>query len=358
MHNRREFIRGLGVAATGGLFSTKLPAQAAALPIECEVGTLPQPVARVPITPFGASPGDWTLAVMPDSQHDAAFFPEVLIRQTQWLAAHRASHQIAMLVHVGDVTDDNSPRQWGRVKEAFDILANAGVPFSLTTGNHDLEMRDHVPVSRSTRLNEYFAASAYQDSREWGLHDPARIENSWHELESPHGRVLILSLEMGPPDAVLDWARQVIAMRSPQLTILVTHAYLYHDGTRYDFGSKGSSQSAAPKGYPIPGLNDGEDVWEKLVKLEPTIRLVLCGHATGDGQGYLVSRNDAGAACHQLLANYQLQVRPSRGFGSGGFLRLLQFSASGSSVQVRTYSPWYNLWLTGPEQDFALALNA
>lgn len=322
-----------------------------------DVGTLPRHVERVPETPFDGSGGAWTLAVMPDSQHDAAFFPEVILRQTEWIAAHRDSHRIAMLAHLGDVTDDNSPRQWERVRQAFDVLLRARFPFSLTTGNHDLEMVDHRPVSRSTRLNDFFPADSYNHSHRSGLFQRGRLENSWHEFEAPPmGRVLVLSLEMAPPEAVIKWARTIIAERRPKLTVLVTHAYLYHDGTRYDYAAKGENQSAAPKGYPLGDLNDGEDLWRKLIKLEPSISLVLCGHATGDGEGHLISCNDAGGVCHQILSNYQLQVRPSRGFGSGGFLRLLQFQPDNRTVRVRTYSPWYNVWLSEPEQNFTIDL--
>jgi hypothetical protein len=216
-----------------------------------EIGSMPRGVNRIPTTPFDGPEGSWTLAVMPDSQHDAAFFPEVMLRQTEWIAAHRESHRIAMLVHEGDITDDNGPRQWDRARQAFDMLGRAGVAYSLTTGNHDLEMIDHKLVSRSTRLNEYFPPASYTHSPRWGLLERERMENSWHEFDAPStGRVLVLSLELGPPDTVLEWARAMIAARKPDLTVLVTHAYLYHDGSRYDYASKGESQSAAPKGYP------------------------------------------------------------------------------------------------------------
>ncbi|MBA4136663.1 MAG: hypothetical protein C0518_05035 [Opitutus sp.] len=293
---------------------------------------------------------------IPDSQHDAAFYPEIFQRQMEWIAAHKDSHRIRMALHEGDITDDNGVRQWGRVRKGMDSLRDARVPFSVTTGNHDFEHVDGKLISRSTRLNEFFGEKDYAASAVFGLHAPGRVENSWHELETNWGRLLVLSLEFGPPLEVLRWAREVIAARRPARTIMVTHAYLHQDGSRYDFEAKGDKQSATPRGYAIPGITDGEIVWRELVQHEDSIRLVLCGHTIGNGAAYLASRNLAGNVCHQVMANYQMQVRPARGHGSGGFLLLLQFHPDRRTVALRTYSPWYNVWLDGPAQRFEIDL--
>lgn len=352
---RREFGRRatalLPLAFVRG-FAREAPASTATI----DVGTLPRGVERVPITPFSCPTGAWSMVAIPDSQHDVAFYPEIFQRQTEWIAAHKESHRIRMVLHEGDVTDDNGLRQWGRVRRAMDVLQEARVPYSLTTGNHDLEVVDGKPVSRSTRLNDYFKEKDYRDSPAFGLHTPGRLENSWHEIDSPWGKMLVLSLELGPPVEVLRWARGIIAERGTRRTILVTHAYLCEDGTRYDYDAKGEQQSAAPRGYPIAGITDGEIVWRELVAREDSIRLVICGHTIGNGATYLSSRNEAGNICHQVMANYQMQVRPARGYGSGGFLLLLQFQPDGRTVQLRTYSPWYNLWLDGSAQQFSIDL--
>jgi hypothetical protein len=318
------------------------------------IGVLPRGVDRVPETPFDAPAGSWSMVAIPDSQHDTAFYPEVFERQMQWIAAHRSRHDIRFVMHEGDITEDNLPRQWTRVRKGFDALRAAGVPFSLTTGNHDFEPVNRQIVSRDTKLNDYFKPEDYAASASFGLAAADRVENSWHEVDSPWGKILVLSLEFGPPLEILSWARGVIAERRPQRTILVTHGYLAQDGSRYDFDAKGTSQSASPRSYAIPGITDGEIVWRELVQHEDSIRLVLCGHSIGSGGAYLPCRNLHGSVCHQVHANYQMQVRPARGHGSGGFLLLLQFMSDGRTVALRTYSPWYNLWLDGPAQRFEI----
>lgn len=352
---RRQFVQRTAALLPLAFAPAALSAaQPAASP--SETGTLPRGVDQLPRTPFDAPEGSWSIIAIPDSQHDAAFYPEVFQRQMEWIAAHKESHRIRMALHEGDVTDDNGLRQWGRVRKAMDALKAAQVPYSITTGNHDVEVVEGKSVSRVTKLNDFFKEADYAHSPAFGVFQPGRVENSWHEFDSSWGRMLVLSLEFGPPREVLAWARRVIAERRPVRTILLTHAYLCSDGSRYDYDTKGSSQSATPRGYPIPGITDGEIVWRELVAKEDTIRLVVCGHTIGNGAGYLASRNEAGNICHQVMANYQMQVRPARGYGSGGFLLLMRFLPDKHTVQFRTYSPFYNLWLEGPAQKFEVSL--
>lgn len=334
-----------------------LPATAAdqIQPGDGAVGSLAAGVPALPDTPFDAPEGTWTLVVIPDTQHEVAFFADVFERQTEWISANKDRHRIRLVVHEGDVTDDNSVRQWERAKKAMSRLTAGGVPFAITTGNHDLEMVDHKPVSHRTRLNDYFTAKDLGNPGAVGFLKEGNVENCWQEIEEGGRKTLVVSAEFAPREEVLLWARSVIAERKPDLTILVTHAYLHSDGSRYDFEIKGLQQSATPRGYPLPGANDGEDVWRKLVSQEPTLRLVLCGHAGGSGAAYMASTNTAGHICHQIMANYQSQVRPYKGFGGGGFLRLMQFRPDGT-VRVRTYSPWYNLWLADFSQEFEVDL--
>ena len=346
---RRAFARHAAALLPLGILSTR-NSVGRETTADSDVGVMPRGVEQVPQTPFRGSPDGWSLVMIPDSQHDVAFYPEVFQRQMDWIVQNRESNRIRFVLHEGDVTDDNGERQWGRVREGFDKLRAANVPFALTTGNHDFDLVNGKLVNRSTRLNDYFTAEDYALSKRHGLHQPGHLENSWHVLSTPAGPLLLLSLEFGAPLEVLQWARSVIAEVKPYRTILVTHAYLSKDGSRYDFDAKGTSQSASPRSYAIPGITDGEIIWREFVQHEDTIRLVVCGHTIGNGAAHLVSRNLAGNDCHQLMANYQMQVRPARGHGSGGFLLLLQFEPDGRSFTVRTYSPWYNLWLDGPAQ--------
>jgi hypothetical protein len=159
-------------------------------------------------------------------------------------------------------------------------------------------------------------------------------------------------LEFGPRDAVLEWADEIAKRFASVPAIVVTHAYLYSDNTRYDHLSR-PDQWWNPHRYlsdATPGsVNDGEEIWRKLVSRNDNIRFVLCGHELGDGIGRLTSVRPDGTKVHQLLANYQMGAR-----GGAGFLRLMRFIPATHKVEVRTYSPYLKKFKTDPDNQFAL----
>lgn len=352
---RRAFLKTLGAAVAGAPLA--LDALARAVPAE-----LPPYARLLPSTPFDAPAGTWTLVVLPDSQNLVEDFPAAFVRQTEWIVAHRERHAIRFVAHEGDVTDNNVPEQWRNARAAFDRLTNAGIPFCLLPGNHDLGP-DGKCADRTTLLNDYFGPADYRHSRTVGYFEPGRMENSWHDVATPAGDLLVVALEFGPRDAVLVWADEVVARHPEHWVIVVTHAHLYSDGTRYDLEQYGAGQQWNPRSYVYAradgaSVNDGEQVWRKFAARHRNIRFVLNGHVCNGGAGYLVSQGLHGQPVHQILANYQAAVEPRRPYGGGGYLRLMQFLPDRQTVRVKTYSPWLDEWLTDPAQQFTVTLGS
>ncbi len=315
---------------------------------------IPAATATTPITPFDAPPGTWTLVVLPDTQLYAARFPAIFTRQTEWIAANQKEHNIRFVVHEGDITNYNLPLEWERAASAIGILRDRKIPFSLALGNHDIgTLREKtLGKNRTTLANDYFTVSDYQNSEEFGLFEEGKIDNSWHVFTAPTGKYLVLTLEFAPRDFILDWANTIAARHKDKEIIVVTHAYAYADNRRYDLATYGKAQSANPKGYGVHqeegGANDGEEIWAKFVSRHPNIFLVLSGHVTTlPTTGYLVSKGAGKGLVHQILVNYQ-----KRKDGGGGYLRLMQFLPDGETVRLRSYSPWYDQWLTEYGQHF------
>lgn len=351
---RRAFLKTLGAAVAVAPLALESWAQASASP------TPPPPHApRVPEIPFDAPPGTWTLVVLPDTQNLAKDFPEAYVRQTEWIVGHRERHDIRFVIHEGDLTNNNTPEQWENARDAMRRLSDAGVPYALLPGNHDLGPGGKC-TDRTTLLNDYFNVRDYRHSPAVGFFEAGKMENSWHEVPTPAGNLLVLALEFGPRDAVLAWANEVVASHPEHWVIVATHAYLYADNTRYDLEKYAVTQRWSPRSYPLATLgvgevNDGEQIWQKFVSKHRNIQFVLNGHVLNDGAGYLLSEGAHGQRVHQLLANYQAAVEPRRPYGGGAYLRLMQFLPD-RTVRVKTYSPWLDAWLTDPEQQFTLSL--
>lgn len=322
-----------------------------------------EPVGVVPATEEKAPEGTWTLVVLPDTQYYSSTFPEVFVRQTEWIAKHRDPLRILCVAHEGDITNNNLPKQWETAQTAMRRLNAAKIPYVLVPGNHDLGNRGKTDT-HSTLLNDYFKESDYENSGAYGLFEPGRLENSWHEISTPTGKFLVVGLEFGPRDEVLEWANKVIAEHPTHATIIVTHAYLKGSGER-DRMIDRKRTAGNPKAYPYAkeeNVNDGQDIWEKLVSKQPNIILVLSGHFTGrGGKAHRVDLGADGQKVHQLFANFQDSgktkgvVKPGRGYGGGGYLRLLRFSRD--KVEVKTYSPWYDHWLNEPGHELVLELS-
>gem|GEM_PF-427082 len=328
------------------------------------------------------SPGAWTMVVLPDTQYYVDLTrkipasPEVFRSMSQWIAEQRKARNIRLVLHVGDIVDNNDPAEFQMAVDALSPLRGL-LPTIVCTGNHEYEGNSRV---RKTYFNDFFRPATDP------LIDPAKdgllretfiadsIENAAYEFLAPDGRpLLILSLEWGVRDEVLEWATDVAGRPKykDHTAILLNHAYLYHDDSRYDFATKGRSQSANPLRYGTAATgdnNDGQMVWDKLVRRYSNFEMVFCGHVSGHMPermalgaapevGYLCSPGDAGNRVHQLLFNAQ-----RRGDAGDGWLRLLEFQPDGRTVVVKTYSPYRDTkglycWRTDSDDFFKFQLD-
>src|SRR6187551_652710 len=69
-----------------------------------------------------------TIVLLPDTQYYSDYDLSTYKAQTNWIASQDPA-RMKMVIHVGDITNDNSESQWNRAEEAMDILRNAGLPF-------------------------------------------------------------------------------------------------------------------------------------------------------------------------------------------------------------------------------------
>jgi len=88
------------------------------------------------------------------------------------------------------------------------------------------------------------------------------------------------------------------------------------------------SKPVSPHSYGCKG-NDGDEIWEKLVRKHRNIFLVLIGHILNDGLGKLTSIGDKGNQVHQILANYQMKKN-----GGNGWLRIMKFLPAENKIII------------------------
>jgi hypothetical protein len=296
-------------------------------------------------------PEAFTLVVLPDTQYYAESYPAILQAQAQWIEEEAATRQIIGVLHEGDVTDENSEEQWQVASDALLPLIDV-VPLVLALGNHDYGF-DGLSFDRTTLAHDFFPVERITAQPTFGgSYERGRIDNTYSVLETPEGPWLVLSLEFGPRDEVIDWANEVVVRHEDMPAIVLTHAYLYFDDTRYDWATKGLEQRWSPHTYVLAGLapvNDGQAIFDKLVRRHEEIDFVFCGHVLDDGVARLMSSQDAGGVVHEILANYQMND-----MGGEGFLRLIEFREGSDEVRVRTYSPLLDEYKEDADNQFTL----
>jgi hypothetical protein len=297
--------------------------------------------------------GSWTLVVLPDTQFYAMTYPDIFRSQTRWIADHKEEQNIVFVLHEGDLTNTNSPEEWEATSLAMSTLDAAAIPYALVSGNHDYEEN---AATRETLINSYFPLSRFAERSTFGgVYEPRHIENSYHLFDAGAKAYVVLALEFGPRDGVLSWASRVLLQHADRTAIIVTHAYTYSDGTRLDHVRR-PWQINNPHSYGVAdlpgGVNDGQEIWDKLLAGHEKTSLVFSGHIS-PGNARQTRWGLKGNTVHEILANYQ--IRP---LGGEGYLRLIEFLPDGNTIQVLTYSPFLDLYLTDGDNQFTLPLNA
>ena len=347
----------------------------------------------------------FNIAVIPDTQTYTNFrhqrnegFPfdaaKMMDQQFEYIAAHSAAKggDIRFVAHVGDVwehatlatdpvhmargfkaapnpflaknfapTDKVGSVEIPLAEAAFDKIANL-VPFGIAPGNHDYDAMwtdirfppydvvdpanhrslgvQHIGGLRSFReafgdRSRFFAKKPWYVASNDGGADSAQI------FEAGGYRFLHIALQFNAPASSLRWAASVLKRYRGLPTILSTHDFLT------PLGERGSDPAMDAHGID-PEDGSPQMLWDRLIRRNDQIFLVLCGHQSGEAR-----RRDKNAFGHdvdQLLSDYQDRrqasidagLKPAPPIGDG-WMRLLRFDMSGDAptLKVRTYSPFY-----------------
>ncbi|MDO4263964.1 MAG: metallophosphoesterase [Deinococcus sp.] len=261
------------------------------------------------------------LMALPDTQYYSAYWPEHFQQQTGWLARHAAGLNVKLTAHLGDIVDmPLMPYQWDRADQAMRQLENAGVPYSVLPGNHDILLsvaddRHRVPGGEEY-LRRFSPQRAAKNST-FGGRD-ATGWNEYHTFRAAGQEFLVLALNWRASAATLDWARRVMREHPSSPTILTTH-----DLVGYTGGELGLTRN-------------GEYLWKNLIAGSDQIFLTLNGHDFSDQvRGARVGRlNAAGHLVDMVLTDYQNGYQ-----GGQGYLRGIEFDLARGRIEMLTFSP-------------------
>lgn len=291
--------------------------------------------------------------VLPDTQSYMESYPDIYIRQMEWIADHQK--RFSFVIHLGDITQNNSENEWKLAKEGFNRIESK-VPYTFSIGNHDMGSGPgKFADQRNTKLaNAHFDIQALKNNDHVIASFPkATVDNLCSKFEIAGYTWLVFSLEFGPRNKTIDWVDQIIEKHPEAKVIINTHAYMFDDNTLH-----GGDHWWQPQAYGIgkdtgaDAVNNGRQLWDKLVSKHPNILMVFSGHVLKSGVGRLVSTGDHGNAVYQMLSNYQKGVEGSQS-GGNGFLRIVKVDVEKGEISVSTYSPWLDAYKEDADHDFS-----
>lgn len=287
--------------------------------------------------PATVEPGaTYSIVVLPDTQHYAQSYPEIFTRMTGWITAHAASLNLAAVLHVGDITNNNSPAQWDNAFASMSLL-NDVVPYVISIGNHDMVgPQGGVTRRGDTLVNSYFSVDhARRYGNLAGTLVPGRIENHYALLDIGSDRYLVISLEFAPPDEAVEWARRVAEQHPEYDVILLTHSYLSGSGRR------SSNMLNSPLAEnPDTTVNTAATMWSKILYPLPNSFMVVGGHSAPKAPTvpYQLQRNAAGRRVFEFVFDWQDEPN-----GGSGWLGLITFRPDGA-IDISVYSPYLDEW--------------
>lgn len=312
-----------------------------------------------------AGEGAYTIAILPDTQNysGSATIGQTYNNMTQWLADNAQARNLAFVTHVGDVAGDATVREFQNAQAAQQLLRDAGIPFTLTLGNHDFGPGGSASNRDTGNFNSVFTQEYMsKDPTYAGAYDqePGRYDNNYHLIDAPDGTGwIVLNLEFGPRDDVLRWANDVLDQHADRKAMVMNHSYLNWDGRHDSLGGPLLGEGAGYDygiGNDPRGAQDGETIWRDVLSKHANVVFVAGGHIFGDGAETLTSYNQYGQPVHQFLVNYQNGVaREITGNGDpalptnggNGAIRLVIVDPKNNAVYTETYFTEFDTYLTG-----------
>ncbi|MFD2114298.1 Ig-like domain-containing protein [Paenibacillus yanchengensis] len=289
--------------------------------------------------------GDYSIAIIPDTQYLVRYHEKEYMKHMQWIKDNAEELKIKLAIQVGDLVDQpNNDQEWKVSQKGMELLDGV-VPYVFSPGNHDMTLGKTSLTRDTTKYNQYYPYSKYSQAETFGgAFKEGKMDNTYHKFEIEGMKYLVLAMEFAPNDNVLEWANKIIADNQDYKVIISTHSYMYHTGEQIT-----TKHMDYPSKY-IDDGNNGDDMWNELVRKHKNIILVTSGHI---GYPDIVVREDAGDygnKVQQVLADAQFMQ------GDLGMIMLMTFNKDSNKVDVNWYSVTKNKFYRASNQ-FSMDLN-
>ena len=276
-----------------------------------------------PANKVALSDYDYSFAIVGDPQIMNTQYPDAFNGIFGWINNNAESKKISQVMIMGDLTDGGTTAEWQRGQAALNGLT---IPYNLIRGNHD----GYLSGQSTATFDTYFGGSTKYAKSVTGYYTAGgTYANAYRTFEVCGVPYLVMMLDYGPSDAVLEWANSVIMANPKHNVIVMTHSYLSNNGTT-ECPSNGNPPSSVTYG------NDGTEIWNNLIRKHENIVMVLSGHEGADQVVMTQRQGENGNTVTEFLIDPQELDASTE--GGTGMVTMMYFSDNGRTVQLETYS--------------------
>jgi hypothetical protein len=365
-----------------------------------------------PVPPPKAEGQQWSIAILPDPQgYNQTYdmggkfegrgyqYKDRFPAQVRWIVENREKFNIRFAVEVGDSVQNfgydeklaeaepgsnNHKRrgEWLNAVAGINLFHTDGdpeepalIPFAVAIGNHDYTNNNKGDLT-STEYERFFGPGRFNDAdgrvkkpfadwylgndRGWKYELNGKVvatgagRNSAQIFEAAGRKFLHLTLECAVTDEGIAWAKMMLARHPDLPTIISTHSFIDGIGKILTPDRMGRKV-----GGPNP-TNDTQQIFDKLIRENDRIFLVLCGHMWL--QEHVVMTNAKGHPVHVMEQCYHLMRNGGRidvtenpgdwiykgesdkDRNGSGWMTLLMFDPDAKTITRYTYSPVLGAW--------------
>ena len=303
----------------------------------------------------GSDCAPFTIVLLPDTQNYTRSSNGIYKKQLQWIVDNKTKENIKFVIHLGDITNNNTTEQWKIASAAHEVLDKAKIPYAIATGNHDY-INDSPSRGASkfktyfndARMNKAFGNPSWFSGYKYDT-------NSYSTFKVGNIPFLVLALEYAPRKDVICWANEVIKKHPDHRVIVETHSYLTHNS-----GTDDSKYAGGADGRYVPyGLN-GKEVYNELVSRHSNVIMAVGGHV-GDSE-FRQKKGNTGNVISEMLVDYQFEKKCSSGACSAhclhepdsgnGWMRTLKFDPKTNKVTAKSFTVMPNSYFSGSKPQF------
>ncbi|MFB3894398.1 MAG: hypothetical protein ACE15C_20540 [Phycisphaerae bacterium] len=371
------------------------------------------------VPPPRAAGNQWSIALLPDPQgYNQTYdlggwkgrgyqYKDRFPKQIEWIVSNIQTYNVRFAVELGDSVQDygfdpakaaTQPAgrdakvrgEWLNAQAGIDLFHKDGdsqraavVPYAVVIGNHDYHTNSQGDLASQEyelffgpgrwktaegKVKPAFADWFVGDDRGWRYEAGGQLKatgsgrNSCQVFTAAGRTFLHLTLECGATDQAIAWARSMLADHPGKPTIISIHGFI--DGG-------GKILAAERMGRQVKGpnpTNDGQQIFDKLIKDNDQIFLVFCGHMWSQKRVDL--SNAKGNSVHVLEQCYHLDKAGGRidtdedpgdwiykgpndrDRNGSGWMTLLVFDPDRKTITRYTYSPVLGAWATSKPADY------